>query len=114
MTRLVPDGHGGWIPPHWQDCYLPNYWSKFDKESEVTQIMNDMAMQEFRNFIEANRQEFQSPDFSKAYPDHDWRNHVPWLFQDLWSDLSLRERALIFYMAQLNTLTEDDTLGEDQ
>ena len=38
-------------------------------------------------------------DFSKAGLTHDWRNHVPQVLQDHWTELSLETHAAIYIMA---------------
>lgn len=56
---------------------------------------------------EVKIQDLRLEDFSFTGKVHNWRNYVPYEFISDWKDLTDRERAIIFYMANQQAKMED-------
>ena len=50
---------------------------------------------------------YNNPQFDKATRVHDWRNYVPQEFKDKWDDFTLREKEIIFKMAEIQADNEE-------
>lgn len=51
--------------------------------------------------------DLNEPNFDKANKVHDWRNHVTSDFIDIWDNLSLREKQIIYIMAEQQANKEE-------
>lgn len=49
----------------------------------------------------------QNPEFEKASKIHDWRNYVPDEFEKEWNNLTLREKQIIFVLADKQASEEE-------
>lgn len=49
----------------------------------------------------------QKPEFEKATKVHDWRNYVPDEFEKEWDNLTLREKQIIFVLADKQAFEEE-------
>lgn len=48
-----------------------------------------------------------NPQFEKAGKIHDWRNYVPQEIENIWENLSLKERILVAFMAEKQATNEE-------
>jgi len=62
----------------------------------------------FQNYIsELSKNDISNPDFKNTGKVHDWRNYVPYDWQNNWHQFSERERQIIAVMAQMQADNEE-------
>jgi hypothetical protein len=104
MAHFVSDGRGGFKQVGGYQS--PEYLIALDQQERAKAALETVAAQHFEDLIEVHRDLLETPRFEEKSTVHDWRNHVPLAVQCLWSDMTMRERALIFYLAQIQANTE--------
>jgi len=57
----------------------------------------------FENTIDC----LKKPEFEKATKIHDWRNYVPDQLIEDWNNLTMRERQIIYFMAEERASIEE-------
>lgn len=66
-----------------------------------------MDIDEFLSIQSYPESGLRQEDFKSIGRVHDWRNYVPDAFISTWQDLSDRERAIIYLMAQDQSNAEE-------
>lgn len=51
--------------------------------------------------------DINNPEFEKATKVHDWRNYVPQVAQNIWHELKLETKQMIYIMAQAQASNEE-------
>lgn len=51
--------------------------------------------------------DINNPDFKNVSKTHDWRNYVPFNWQNNWEQLTERERKIIAVMSQMQADDEE-------
>lgn len=54
----------------------------------------------FNNYYLFQSIDLNNPEFEKAGKVHDWRNHIPMEFIEIWNDLTEREKKIIIILCQ--------------
>jgi hypothetical protein len=105
MGNYASDGRGGFkYVGGYQD---PSWLLKAAQQERAQATIASLAINYIETIIKVHQETLESPQFESSFKVHDWRNHVPLLIRDIWGNLTMRERAIIYYLANWSADTEE-------
>jgi hypothetical protein len=107
MPNLVPDGHGFRVISSHLDYQSPLHLINFDRQQRAQAAIAAVAISDIEKLIQVHESTLLNPKFDEKTKIHDWRNYVPLMIEAAWFDLTLRERALIYFLAKMQADYEE-------
>ena len=99
MSQLVPDGQGFRLVSTYHDYQPPNYLERTCQHERAMEVITTIAKGDIEKLMQIHYDVLADPQFDNRTNVRDWRNYVPSEIQELWPELSPRERAIVALFA---------------
>lgn len=104
--RMVP----GWVDTPYSFWELPSHIIMISNHGSIVDT-RDRAGQRWLKFNEAKLaltvSDFEKPNWETGGRVHNWKNHVSWLVQDMWSTFTIAQQFALYRQADEEASDEE-------